>query len=53
MTSYELRPLRSDRPLVAFDSLDRAKAYRDQHFARARVMLRLFEVKRVEQELAA
>ena len=50
MTHYELRP-RSGNPLCTFDSLDRAKQFRAQHFARAKVMLRLFEVKRDEREI--
>ncbi len=51
MTEYLLRSP-SGRPLFRFDQLDRAKAFRDQHFAKAKVMLRLFEVKRIEREVA-
>ncbi len=50
MITYELRT-NHNRPFMAFDQIDRAKAFRDQHFARAKVMLRLFEVKRVEREV--
>ena len=50
MTQYELRTP-SGRPFHTFDTPDRAKAYRAQHFARAKVMLRLFEVKRDEREI--
>lgn len=51
MTEYLLRSP-SGRPLFSFDQLDRAKAFRQQHFAKAKVMLRLFEVKRIEREVA-
>ena len=50
MTQYELRTP-SGRPFCVFDQPDRAKEYRAQHFARAKVMLRLFEVKRDEREV--
>lgn len=51
MTEYLLRSP-SGRPLYTFDQIDRAKAFRQQHFAKAKVMLRLFEVKRIEREVA-
>lgn len=51
MTHYELRSP-SGRPFHTFDDLERAKQYRAQHFSRAKVMLRLFEVKRDEREVA-
>ena len=50
MTHYELRP-RNGKPLYTFDRLDRAKEFQMGHFARAKVMLRLFEVKRDEREI--
>jgi len=50
MTHYELRTP-SGRPFCTFDQPDRAREYRAQHFARAKVMLRLFEVKRQEREV--
>lgn len=52
MTTYELRT-GSGRPFMAFDTKHRAIEYRDAHLKRTRVALRLFEVRRVEQELAA
>lgn len=48
MTEYLLRSP-SGRPLFSFDQLDRAKAFQRQHFAKAKVMLRLFEVRRDER----
>lgn len=53
MTTYELRPPRADRALVSFDDEARARAYRAAHFQRAKVMLRLFEVRRDEREVLA
>lgn len=50
MTHYELRTP-SGRPFCTFDQPDRARAFRAQHFAKAKVMLRLFEVKRDEREI--
>lgn len=52
MTQYELRTT-SGRPFMAFDTLHRATEYRAAHHKRVGVKLRLFEVKRVEQEIAA
>jgi len=52
MVSYELRT-GSGRPFMAFDDKTRAQAFREAHLKRTKVALRLFEVRRVEQELAA
>jgi hypothetical protein len=52
VTTYELRT-GSGRPFMAFDSKTRAQEYRAAHLKRTKVALRLFEVRRVEQELAA
>ena len=51
-TYYELRTM-SGRPFMAFDSKARAEAFRAEYQARTKVALRLFEVRRVEQEIAA
>lgn len=52
MTTYELRSP-AGRPVFIFDRLDRAKAFRDDHYRRAKVMLRLFEVRIEAREVAA
>lgn len=52
MVTYELRA-GSGRPFMAFDSKARAEQFRDEYKSRTKVNLRLFEVRRVEQELAA
>jgi hypothetical protein len=52
MTQYELRSIKG-RPLMAFDNLNRAIEYQMAHQKRIGTKLRLFEVRRVEQELAA
>ena len=53
VTTYELRPLRNDRALFSFDNRTRAEQFRAAHLKRTKVSLRLFEVRRVEQELVA
>lgn len=52
MTQYELRTA-SNRPFMAFDNLHRAMEYQMAHQKRVGTKLRLFEVRRVEQEIAA
>lgn len=52
MTHYELHT-RSNNAFMAFVDKTRALKFRDQHFARVGVKLRLFEVRKVEQEVAA
>lgn len=50
MTTYELRS-NTGNSLMAFDSLDRARAYQRERKAKHNINLRLFEIKRVESEL--
>jgi hypothetical protein len=50
VTTYELRTV-SGRPFMAFDDRTRAEQFRAAHLKRTKVNLRLFEVRRVEQEL--
>lgn len=52
MTTYELRT-GPGRPFMAFDTKHRAIEFRNEYLARKKVALRLFEVRRVEEELAA
>jgi len=52
MTTYELRSPHG-RPFMTFDSMASALRFRETHQQRAKVTLRLFEVERVEREIAA
>ena len=52
MTTYELRSPHG-RPFMTFDSKARAIQFKETHQQRAKVTLRLFDVERVEREIAA